>query len=165
MVREAARVALETHRRGPRDHTQCPDPRQIGDDLVGEPVAEVLGVGIRAQVGEGQHDDRLRIGRRARGGDEPGIRERPEGVSRLAKIAQATGRLAHETPFDKDPDLPREVGRQRLPIDAAAQDGSERVGDRAPREGSPTAQHLEQEGAERPDIGVQIDRRSDRLLG
>ena len=109
--REAARIALETHRRGSRDHAQRPDPRQIGDDLVGQSVAEVLGVGIRAQVRERQHDDRLRVGRRVRGCDEPGVRERPERVSHLAEITQAIGNLAHKAPFDDKPDLPRDVGR------------------------------------------------------
>ena len=112
-----------------------------------------------------QHDDRLRIGRRVRDCDEPPIRERPQHVSRLAEIAQATGGFAHETTFDEEPDFPGDVGRQRLPIDSAAQHGCERVCDRAAGEGATAGQHLQQNGAERPDVGARIDRRSDRLLG
>ena len=85
--REATRIALEAHCRGPRDHAQCPDPRQIGDDLVGEPVAEILGVGIGAQIGKRENNNRFRIGRRVRHRGERRIREWPEHVPRLAEIA------------------------------------------------------------------------------
>src|SRR5437870_2248779 len=85
-------------------------------------------------------------------------------AARLTEIAQATGGFAHETTFDEEPDFPRDVGRQRLPIDSAAQHGSERVCDRAAGKGATAGQHLEQNGAERPDVGARIDRRSDRLL-
>ena len=78
-LREASRIALETHRRGPGDHAQRPNPRQIGDDLVGEPVREVLGIGIRAQIRKRKDDDRLRFGRFFLRGHVPLVRTRARG--------------------------------------------------------------------------------------
>ena len=58
--------ALELHRRRARDHLERADLRQVCDQLFGEPVAEVLVVGIRAQVRERQDDDRSLISAFAR---------------------------------------------------------------------------------------------------
>ena len=52
------------HRGGSRDHAQRANHRQIGNDLIRQPVGEELVVGIRAEIAEGQHGDRS--GRRRR---------------------------------------------------------------------------------------------------
>jgi hypothetical protein len=41
-----------------RDHEHVRHPRQIGRQIVGDPVGKILLVGVVAEVGERQHDDR-----------------------------------------------------------------------------------------------------------
>ena len=41
-----------------RDHEHVGDPRQIGREILGNPVCEILLVGVVAKVGEREHDDR-----------------------------------------------------------------------------------------------------------
>jgi hypothetical protein len=41
-----------------RDHERVRDPRQIGRQIVGDPVRKVLLVGVAAEIDEGQYDDR-----------------------------------------------------------------------------------------------------------
>jgi hypothetical protein len=41
-----------------RDHEQVGDPRQVGRQIVGDPVGEILLAGIVAEIGKWQHDDR-----------------------------------------------------------------------------------------------------------
>ena len=48
-----------------RDHQNIPQPRQIGCQIVGDPVREILLFGILAEICEGQDDDR-QPGRRLR---------------------------------------------------------------------------------------------------
>ncbi len=51
---------LVLHRGRPGDHLERADLGELGDDVVGDPVAEVLVLGIGAHVLERQHGDRLR---------------------------------------------------------------------------------------------------------
>ena len=74
--------ALERHGRRAGDDAQGAHLRQIGRHFVGETVREVLVLGVRAQVREGQHRDRLR----------------PHGCGR---VAGAGGRQSVDT-FDMD---------------------------------------------------------------
>ena len=63
---------LVSHGRGARDHAQARGLQlaQLGDRFFGEPVREVILLGIVTQVLEREHDDHdLALGR-ARGGDE-----------------------------------------------------------------------------------------------
>jgi hypothetical protein len=41
-----------------RDHETMRDPRQIGRQILGDPVCEVLLLPVVAQIDKGQHDDR-----------------------------------------------------------------------------------------------------------
>ena len=41
-----------------RDHEHVRDPRQIGCQISGDPVGEILLFGVVAQIGKGQHGDR-----------------------------------------------------------------------------------------------------------
>ena len=40
-----------------RDHDHVGEPRQVGRDVVGNGIAEILLVGVGAEVDKGQHDD------------------------------------------------------------------------------------------------------------
>ena len=53
-------AALEGERRGAADHVQLAEARQPIENLLGHPVAEIVVVGVVADVGEGQHRDRVR---------------------------------------------------------------------------------------------------------
>ena len=64
---------LQRHTRGARDHLEGADLRQLGDDVLRDPVGEVRVLRVRAQVGERQHRDgpgssadRCRLGERLR---------------------------------------------------------------------------------------------------
>ena len=48
-----------------RDHPQLPEPRQVGDDVLGEAVDQVAELGIAADIGERQHGDRRHLVQRA----------------------------------------------------------------------------------------------------
>ena len=74
---------LERHHRSARDHGEGADLRQLRDDVLGDPVGEVLVRRVRAQVRERQHRDRLgpgtdrtrlgeRLRERGRGGEPVG---------------------------------------------------------------------------------------------
>ena len=41
-----------------RDHEHVRDPRQIGCQILGNPVRKILLLGIVTEIGERQHDDR-----------------------------------------------------------------------------------------------------------
>ena len=51
---------LEAHRRGPRNHAQRADTRQVGDHFFGQAVGEELVLRIRTQIAERQHDEAFR---------------------------------------------------------------------------------------------------------
>jgi hypothetical protein len=41
-----------------RDHEHIRDPRQVGREIVGNPIGKILLAGIITEIDEGQHDDR-----------------------------------------------------------------------------------------------------------
>jgi hypothetical protein len=41
-----------------RDHEHARHPRQIGRQILGDPVREILLLGVTAEIGKRQHDDR-----------------------------------------------------------------------------------------------------------
>jgi hypothetical protein len=49
---------LEAHHRRAGNHLERSNLRQMRDDVVGDPVGEIVVLGIRAEIGEGQHCDR-----------------------------------------------------------------------------------------------------------
>ena len=67
------RLVLIGERGIARDHEHIRDPRQIGRQILGDPVGEILLIRVVAEIGEGQHDDRQarrqRRRRTWRGGD------------------------------------------------------------------------------------------------
>ena len=84
-------LALERERRVPRDHEQRRDLRQIGDDVLGNAVAEIFLLRVAAHVDERKHADRhalrlFRVGVRgnARGGlVARGLRNCLEQISKI----------------------------------------------------------------------------------
>ena len=54
---QAVLAFLERHDRGPRNHLETADLRQVGNDIFGDAVGEVLVLRIRAQVEERQYRD------------------------------------------------------------------------------------------------------------
>ena len=52
------RPVLEGERGVTRDHKHMRDARQIGRKIVGNAIGKILLLGIVAEVGKGQHDDR-----------------------------------------------------------------------------------------------------------
>ena len=60
--------ALEAEGRVPGDDETVGDARQIGGQVLGDPVGEIILGGIVREVGEGQHDDREMPGLGRRGG-------------------------------------------------------------------------------------------------
>ena len=60
------RPALELERGVARDHEQLAEPRQLGDDVLGDAVGEELLLRVAAHVVERQHGDRRLVGTIAR---------------------------------------------------------------------------------------------------
>lgn len=52
------RLAFEFESGAARNHEHVRDPRQIGRQILSDGVGEVLLVGVVAEVGKGEHDDR-----------------------------------------------------------------------------------------------------------
>ena len=63
-VLDLDRLALVDEGRVARDHEQLPEPRQLGDDVLGQAVGEEFLLGVAAHVGERQHRDRGLLRRR-----------------------------------------------------------------------------------------------------
>ena len=61
---QALLALLEHHHRGARNDLERPDLRQLGDDVLGDPVREVLVLRLGAEVQERQHGDGPRRGAR-----------------------------------------------------------------------------------------------------
>ena len=51
-------LVLKGERGIARDHERAPDARQIGREILGDPVREILLLTVVAEVREGQHDNR-----------------------------------------------------------------------------------------------------------
>ncbi len=62
------RLALVGKRRIARDNEQAGDFRQVGDDVLGDPIAKIFLLGVAAHVCEWQHGDGRSVGRRRAGG-------------------------------------------------------------------------------------------------
>ena len=58
------RFALVGEGRVAGDDKQAGDLREIGDEVLGDPVAEILLLGVAAHVDEGQHGDGGLVGQR-----------------------------------------------------------------------------------------------------
>ncbi len=91
--------------------------RQVVDDLLGDPVAEVLLVLVRAHVGECQDRDRRRgpsrgerIGRRA---DADSLLERPQVHQHLGHPGVAIGRPLGQSPLDNTLQRTGHIGIQQ----------------------------------------------------
>jgi hypothetical protein len=52
------RLALECESGAARNHEHVRDPRQIGRDILGKGIGEMLLIGVVAEIDERQHDDR-----------------------------------------------------------------------------------------------------------
>ncbi len=145
-------LSLEGERRRARDDFQPRHLDQRVDDLLAQPVAEVLVVGIAAHVGEGKHGDRSLVGRQVR----PFQRRAQVGHRREPFLA----RLAQATLHDAD-QLWRCFERTGL----VAQDAAEDLGHRRARERAATRQQLVEHGPETEDVGPLVEGLSLRLLG
>ena len=62
------RLALVLEGRVAREHAQVARPRQLGQDVLGQAVAEILLVCVAAQVDEGEDRDPRTFGHAGRGG-------------------------------------------------------------------------------------------------
>ena len=155
-VRDAQRIAntadvfilaLESEGRGPRRHLQPRQFRQCVDDLLGEPVAEVLVVLVAAHVGEGQHSDRGSLFRRSEfDGFQHGLHFRHGLIAIRRGLAQAA--------LDDALDLRRPIQPLRLLVQDRrhGRDGS------LTTEGSPSTEHLVEHQAEGKNVGASIGR-------
>ena len=104
---------LERHHRGTRDHVEGAHLRELGDDVLGDSVGEVLVLRVRAEVEERQHGNGPWHGVRW-GGRRERLHERPR---RRESVSRVSGERLHERVLDG--------GRDRGP---QAADGGHRVG-------------------------------------
>ena len=103
---------------------------------------------------------------RSRRAHARGPGDRPlEGDARLADRLQALLRVALEAALEQHPHGRRCRGRQLPEIHRLAKDGGERVAHGLALEEALAGQHLEEDDAERPDVGSLVDRLAARLLG
>src|SRR5206468_7736306 len=58
------RLVLECEGRVAGNHEERAEARQLGNDVLGDPVAEILLFGVATYVREGQHGDRRLVGER-----------------------------------------------------------------------------------------------------
>ena len=178
-VADVGVLALEREARGPRGHVQGRDVGQHADDLLGDPVAEVLGVRIRAHVAKGQHRDRcLRGGR-----DEPAARAaRPR--RRVLPLGAVAGSIQHAQGERQVPGgLESRAGVLLQAVDqdllelrrhgpAGVREGrrllakqrDHRLGGGSPSEGISTRDHLVEDDSGREDVGLRPGRLAPQLL-
>ena len=121
------------------DDEQAGDLRQVGDEVLDQPVGEIFLVGIAAHVGEGQHRDRRLARQRRRllcrrGAGRPALPADPEDADRpgdvldraFAQRLEAEGQLAFDVVVDgvghHDPAGLGEAFQPHRDIDAVAED-------------------------------------------
>ena len=146
--------ALELHGRGPRDEPERADAREVGDELLGEPLGEILVLGVGAPVHEGQDRQRLvvRPGPAGRGLPRPerAHHERPGGGALGGRLLEeALDRLAHHL-GDGVPEVRHPRGR----IDEAPGDDGlhGRAGER-----DVAGQHLVEHAAQREEVAPAVE--------
>jgi hypothetical protein len=153
----------DLERRGARRHAQTLDLDQQVDDLLGDPLAEVVLVLLGAEVGEGEHGD---------GGDLrlPGgarlLLQRLELVAQVERRLVATRRVLLETPLE---DAPEMVGQRHVELAdrrwRVAQDRGDEISLRLALEGAAAGRHLVEDDAEGEDVGTVIGDAALHLLG
>ncbi|OFW47357.1 MAG: hypothetical protein A3J29_23325 [Acidobacteria bacterium RIFCSPLOWO2_12_FULL_67_14b] len=147
------RLALEREGGCARDHLEALDPGQRVDDLLGEPVAEVLTVFRWRHVGKRQHRDRDRRLRLQRTGLVEG---RPD----VGHALEAVGRVLAEAAFDHA--RQRRGHRERGGL--ITKNSGQHVRRGGSGEGAAAGDHLVQQRPKTEDIGTVIERLSLRLF-
>ncbi len=148
------RLAFEGEHRGARGHAESLHLHQGVDQLVGNPVAEVLVVGISAGIHEGQHRDGPRLSGRA--GDQAGATavQRPGEVGRGG---EPLSRVLGEGPGQRLLDRHRHGGAKGADRGGRLHHvlGHHRPGARAGKGGLPS-QHLEQDAAQAVEVAAAV---------
>ena len=83
----------------------------------------------------------------------------------VTDVAQTIASVLAQTTPDQRNEPERRIGRQRVPIGIAGDDGGEDIGQRRTRERLTPGQHLVEHAAEGPDVGAAIDGLTSGLLG
>ena len=106
---------------------------------------------------------RRRVRRGARSGhrDEHGL----ELEARVAGVAQPASGVLLEASAQQLAHARGNPRRENRPVRLVLEDRGDRVGDRLAREGPASRQHLEEDAAERPDVGAPVGLLAARLLG
>ena len=85
-------------------------------------------------------------------------------IRRVADVLQAALQLLLQASMQQADDGRRSRFRQSLPCRLTFQDSGDRVGGRLTSESRAARQHLEEEAAERPDVGPLVNREASGLL-
>ncbi len=85
--------------------------------------------------------------------------------ARVADRLQAAPRILSKAAQEESPQRGRYRARQSLPVGLVAQRGGENLGRRVALERAAPGEHLEEQAAERPDVGAGVDRLAADLLG
>jgi hypothetical protein len=162
--------ALKGERRRSRDHMHPMDARQRVDDLLRNPVAEVLLVLARTHIDERQHGNRRReatLGRRRR--QRHGRRQRDvhgsQILQNLGRRAITSIRVFLEGFIDDDLERTWQRGLQGekrglRPVQEVIEDCCSRI---ALKRRSPS-RHFEKHDSQRKQVRARIDRPPERLL-
>ena len=170
------RLALVLERGNARGDAHAVERAQIGDELVGDPVAEVLLVPARAHVGEGQHGNRRTVGRPLLG-PQVGRKDRRrvghghvaqgfvELPRQLAGGLEASGRLLRQAAQHDGVERLRHRPLRRQRRRHVAHDRREHLHRRVARERTRAGDHFVDDGAQCELIGAEVGGGALALLG
>ncbi len=175
-VRRGRLLVAEREHRGARKDVQAVDLRQVGQDVLGDAVPQVLVFLDSREVFEIEHRDRaLRaLARRFRVGERGRARPAPFELAPQAEEVglQLRGGLVAEAAVLLErllEDRPERRGHRRVRFrerpGIAVQDGVEDDGLGVPLEGPVAGGHLVEHRAEREEVRARVGRQPARLLG
>ncbi len=163
-------LVLERERGRPGRDAKRLDLHERVDDLLAQPVAEVLAVLLRAQVPEREHGDRgASVGsarrQRVHHGPRHGGLRRAQGKHEVAGRLEPAGRILLEA---MSGDLDQGVGepaRGRQSRRLVAKDGGEDLRGRRSGEDAAPDQHFPEHRPEREEVASVVGGKAARLLG
>lgn len=158
-------AAFESKHGAARHHAEARQLRKTANDALGQTFAEVFHLGVAAGIGKRQ--DRQRTHRAFRFRCGRGRNPVPRLVyldPRLSDVFKAMQRILRQAAAQQPSHAGRRRGRQSVPIRLAFKDGRDRLEHRFAAKGRAARQHLVEDAAERPDVGVDADGFPARLL-